>query len=110
MTEEGYEEMRVLPEIDPFSSNPVLKRYRGRAPGNSPELFNIDSCLHEYFHKAVDYHIRYTHSLHKLYPICLSTATPKKGTSAYLRIFDTIDVVVPSSAGVSNCVFLGGSF
>ena len=34
--EKGYEEMRILPEIDLFASNPALKRYRGRPPGNSP--------------------------------------------------------------------------
>ena len=34
MKEKGYEEMWILPEMDIFSSNPVLKRYRSCPPGN----------------------------------------------------------------------------
>ena len=76
-----------LPEIDLFATNPVLKRYRGRPPGNIPELCNSDSCSNEDLHKSVDYHVRYTHSLHKLDPKTCSIATPKKGTPSYLHFF-----------------------
>ena len=38
MKEQVYKAMWVLPEMDIFASNPVLKRYRGFPPGNSPEL------------------------------------------------------------------------
>ena len=48
----------------------------------------------------MDYHVRYTHSLHKLDPKEFNIATPKKGTSAYPRIFDPIDGVAPSSKGI----------
>ena len=68
MKEKGYEAMWILTEIDLFASDPGLKCYICRPPGNSPELFNIYSCPNKYFHKAVDYHVRYTHSLHKFYP------------------------------------------
>ena len=87
--------MWILSEIDLFSSNPILKRYRSCPPGNSPELCNIDSCLNGDLHKAVDFHVMYTHSLHKLDKKMFSNATPTKGTSSYLRIFDPIDGVAP---------------
>ena len=78
--------MWILPEMNLFASNPVLKRYRIRPPGNSPELFNLDSFLNKCLHKAVYFRVRYTHSLHKLDPKNISIETPKKGTSAYLWI------------------------
>ena len=89
--------MWIFPEIDLFASNPVLKRYRGRPPGNSPELCNLDSCLNKYLHKAVECHVRYTNLLHKLDTKKFSIATLEKGTSAYPRIFYPIDGVTPSS-------------
>ena len=89
--------MWILPEIDIFASDPVLKRYRGSPPYNGPEHCNIDSFLNKYLHKAVDCHVWYTNPLHKLDPKKFSIATPKKGTSAYIRIFDTIGGVAPSS-------------
>ena len=58
MKEKGYGEMWILPEIDIFNRDPVLKHYRGCPPGNSPELCNIDSCLNKDFQKAVDWHVR----------------------------------------------------
>ena len=82
--------------MDLFASIPVVKRYRGRPPGNSPELYYLDSCLNKDFHKAVDCHVRYTHSLHKLDSKRFSIETPKKVTSAYLRIFYPIDDIAPS--------------
>ena len=36
MKEKGYEKMWILPEIDIFTSNPFLKRYRSCTPGNTP--------------------------------------------------------------------------
>ena len=62
MKEKGYEEMWILPEMDIFTSNPVFKSYRSCSPGNIPELFNLDYCLNKDLHKAVDCHVRYTHS------------------------------------------------
>ena len=61
MKEKGYEVMWILPEMDIFTSNPVLKRYRSFPPGNIPELCNIDYCLNKDLHKAVDCHVRYTY-------------------------------------------------
>ena len=89
--------MWILPEIYLFATNPVLKRYRGRPPRNNPELFNIDSCLNEYFHKAVDFNVMYTHSLHKLDLKFFIISTPRKGTSSCLWTFYPIDRVAPSS-------------
>ena len=43
------------------------------------------------------FHVRYTHSLHKLNPKRFIIETSDKGTSSYLHIFDTIDSVAPSS-------------
>ena len=82
--------------MDLFSINPVLKHYRSHPPGNIPELCNIDSCLNKDLHKAADFHVRYNHSLHKLYPKHFSIETSKKGTSAYLRMFDPMDGFYPS--------------
>ena len=62
MKEKGYEEMWILPEMDIFTSNPVLKCYRSCPPGNIPELFNLDYCLNRVLHKAVYCRVRYTHS------------------------------------------------
>ena len=89
--------MWVLPEMDLFASIPDLKDYRGNPLGNSPELFNFDYYPKTDFHKALCYHVRYTHSLHKFDSKRFSTSTPKKGTSAYPQIFDPIDIVDPSS-------------
>ena len=83
--------------MDLFSSEPILKCYRGHPSGNSPELCNIDSCLNIDLYKGFYCHVRYTDYLHQLYPKRFSIATPKKGTPAYLRIFDSIDGVDPSS-------------
>ena len=44
MKEKGYKSMWILPKMDIFASNPILKCYIGRTFGNSPELCNIDSC------------------------------------------------------------------
>ena len=87
--------MWILPKMDIFASNPVLKRYRGHTPGNSPEICNLYAYLNEYLHKTVNCHVRYTHSLHKLYPKKISITTPKKGKSAYLRIFGPIEGITP---------------
>ena len=89
--------MWILPEIHIFTSDPVLKCYIGRLSRNSLELCNLDSCLNKYLHKSVDCHVWYKKSLHKLDPKKFSIETPKKGTSAYLWIFDPIDDVAPSS-------------
>ena len=97
MKEKGYEEMWILPEMDIFASDTDLKLYRGHTPGNSPEIFNLDSCMNKYFHKAVDCHVRYKDSLHKLDPKKFNIATPKKETSAHLRIFDPIESVDTSN-------------
>ena len=79
MKEKRYKIICILPEMYLFSRDLLLKHYRGRPPENIPELCNIDSCLKEYFYKAVDCHVRYTHSLHKFDPEFFSIATPKKG-------------------------------
>ena len=89
--------MWILPEMDIFASNPVPKCYRVRPPGNSQELCNLDSCRNKYLHKEVVCHVWYTNPLHKLYPKIFSIATLKKGTLAYLIIFNPIDSVAPSS-------------
>ena len=80
-----------------FIRNPFLKRYRARPPGNIPELCIIDSYLNKDLHKAVDFHVRYTYSLHKIDLKKFSIYTPKKVTSAYLCIFVPIDGVNPQS-------------
>ena len=62
MKEKGYEEMWILPEMDIFTINPVLKLYRSCPPGNIPEICNLDYCINKDLQKAVDFHVRYTHS------------------------------------------------
>ena len=59
----------------------------------------------KYFHKVVDCHVRYTHLLHKLSPKKFSIATPKKGTSDYLWIFDPIDGIAPSSEWIISNMY-----
>ena len=61
MIEKRYKEMWILPEMDLFSRNPVLKRYISCPPENVPELFDLDSSLNEDLHKAVGCHVSYTH-------------------------------------------------
>ena len=89
--------MWILPEMDIFSRNHFFKLYRGCQPDNIPELCKLYSCLNRDLQKAVDFHVRYTHSLHKLDPKRFSITTPKKGTLAYLSMFDQIAGVAPSS-------------
>ena len=72
--------MWILPEMNLFANNPIIKRYRSRTPVNSPELYNINSFLKKYLHKAVDCHVRFKNSLYKLYPEKFIIETPKKGT------------------------------
>ena len=83
--------------MDILTSNPVLKLYRGCPHRNSLELCNLDSCINKDLHKAVDDHVRYTHSLHKLDLKKFIIEMSKKRTIAYLWIFDPIDSVAPSS-------------
>ena len=86
--------------MDIFTREPVLKCYKIHPPGNIPELCDIDYCPNKYLHKAVDCHVRYTHSFHKLDPKKLSTPTPRKGKPAYLRILDPIDGISSSREGI----------
>ena len=48
MKEKGYEVMWIWPEMDIFTSNPVLKSYRSCPHGNIPKLCNLDYCLKIY--------------------------------------------------------------
>ena len=60
--EKGYKAMCILTGMNLYTSYPGLKRYRSRTDGISPEHCNIDLCLNEDLHKAVDFHVRYTRS------------------------------------------------
>ena len=62
--------------MDIFASNTIHKGYRIRPPGNIPELCNLDSFLNKDLYKAVDFHVRYKHSLHKLDPKKVSFQIP----------------------------------
>ena len=83
--------------MDIFTREPVLKCYKIHPPGNIPELCDIDSCPNKYLHKAVDCHVRYTHSFHKLDPKRFSISTLKKLIPAYIKILDPIEGIDPSS-------------
>ena len=55
----------------------------------------------------MDFHVKYTHSSHKYDPKTFSISTLKRVTSAYLRIFDTIDGVALSSKRIiSNTYYV----
>ena len=97
--------MWILSEMDLFTSGLVLKQYRDRPPGNSLELSNLDSCPNKDFHKAVECHVWYKNSLHKLDTKKFSIATPKKGTSSYLQIFYPIDSITTSSKRIISDMF-----
>ena len=99
--------MIILPQIYLLASKPALNRYRNCPHGNIPELFNLGSFLDIFFHKAVNCHVRYTHSLHTLDPKQFSIATPKKEIPAYLWIFDPIDGVDPSSKHIISYMYDG---
>ena len=60
--------MWILPEIYILASESILERYKGSPHGNGPELCNNDSRLKEDLHKAVYFHVRYTHLLQKFDP------------------------------------------
>ena len=74
--------MWILPEIYILASESILERYKGSPHGNGPELCNNDSRLKEDLHKAVYFHVRYTHLLQNIWSENIIIATPKKEASA----------------------------
>ena len=91
--------------MDILAISTALKFYRSCLPGNSPGHFNIYSCLNKHLHKAVDYHVRYTHSFHKFDPKRFSISTPQKGKPDYLWIFDPIDGVASSIQHIISDIY-----
>ena len=114
MKNEGYEKMWILPENNLYEVYGDMKAYIGRPAGNSPELCNLDSNLNQDVHLSVDMNVRYTESYHKDDPRKFSITTPKKGTSAYLRIFDpgpkgiapTSERILQDTSGVLEAIMI----
>ena len=91
--------MWILPEMDLFFINTALKGYRGRPPGNIPELCCLDSCLNRDFNKEVYCYVSYTHSLNKFDTKKFIITTPKKRTSDYIRILIQLTASVHQANG-----------
>ena len=87
MREKGYLKYWILPEQNLFHDDPDLVRYRGRPPGNCPELNSLDQSLNKDIHESVNRHIAITLSLENGDERKFSLNTPVKAKNAYRRIF-----------------------
>ena len=97
MDKEGILEHWILP-VNNLNSEPDLKAYRNRPPGNSPYFMPWDTSLNRDVHCAVDRHAVMTADLDdEKYPEKFSLSTPKRGSLAYHRILDPDTGGVPSS-------------
>ena len=88
MKEQGYYKRWVLPlginKGTPFFGRPI---------GNSPEMMPMDSSLNKDVDDEVWYHVSLTTTLSEENPLKFSMSTPKRGASAYKRVWEQ----VPSS-------------
>ena len=60
----------------------------GRPVGNSPELMPMDATLNKDVDDGVRYHVALTYNLAHDDPKKFSLSTPKRGSSAYLRVWE----------------------
>lgn len=80
----------ILPEQNLFYDQPELKRYRGRPPGNCPELNSLDQSCNKDIHEAVNKHVALTLSLEDGDDRKFSLNTPTQAKKAYRRIFEEV--------------------
>jgi hypothetical protein len=64
------------------------------------EMMPLDCSLNQDIHMAVSRHVIVTTDLADDDPKKFSTSTPKRGTSAYLRIWDPVSGTAPSSTRI----------
>jgi hypothetical protein len=80
--------------------NDKISRYSAGNPvGNSPELMPLDNCLNKDVHEHVQTHIMMSLAceVNRDCKEAFSLSCPKRGRSAYLRIWDPVNGVGPSS-------------
>jgi hypothetical protein len=96
MKKEDYYDKWLKP-MHGLNSEGDLKAYAGRPVGNSPELMPWDCSLNQDLSTAVKQHIVYTASLPEDDERKFSMSTPKRGLSAYRRVYDPDTGGCPSS-------------
>ena len=79
--------MWMLPVGNLFYGDKVLKNYRHRPVGNSPELCNLDFNLNQEVHLAATNHINTIMELKREDLQKSLMATVKAGIKAYCRVF-----------------------
>lgn len=85
MKENNYYDRWLLPaEINKGT------RYYGRPVGNSPEMMPLDCTLNNDVDLEVQFHIAVTSSVCDADDRKFSLATPSRGTSAYLRVWENV--------------------
>lgn len=87
MKEQGYYKRLILP----LSIN-MGTPYKGWPVGNSHEMMSLDTLLNKYHDDGVRLHMSVTSHLDENNPKKFTMSTPKRGSSAYLRVWE----VVPS--------------
>jgi hypothetical protein len=87
MKDKGYLGKWILPEggLNQDKSKEVKRYYKDKPPGDRPELMKWDNRLNKTLHECVTQHITATSHMNEDDPRKFLLATPKQGTSAYLR-------------------------
>ena len=82
-----YHDKWILPQ---HGLNKAFRRFDGKPIGNSPEMMPLDNCLNKDAHEAVARHVLMSRvsALDPEDTRVFSMKTPKKGASAYKRIWN----------------------
>jgi hypothetical protein len=83
--EKDYYDRWILPG-NGLNTEEALKAYAGRPIGNSPEMMLWDCSLNHDVKQAVHRHVVFTSDLPEHDPNKPSMSTPKRGSSAWIRL------------------------
>ncbi|CAJ1934686.1 unnamed protein product [Cylindrotheca closterium] len=79
-----------------FEDDTALRNFRGRPPGDSPELMPWDNNLNQDAHVSVERHVGITSVYEKGDPRKFSKSTPNEGARAYKRVLHPTEGVAPT--------------
>jgi len=87
MRQRGILKHWILPEQGLQDNDPDLSRYANNPVGNSPDFMPLDTSLNRDMHTDVNRHCMQTVLLPEDDPRKFSLSTPKRGDSAYVRVW-----------------------
>jgi hypothetical protein len=91
MKENGYYDRWLLPELDLYRDFPDVKsKYDRRPIGDTPESMPLDNNLNKDLHDDVDRQVAATKMLDEDNLKKFSMSTPKRATSTYLRVWESV--------------------